>query len=219
MIFDKYPFQRSSLIFTKPSISVRVTFKPAISAIIRYLSVAAIIYAIQDLETTGGRGLDEMPLDDFFTYLPYVWIGSLALFVASAILSVRQTRRGYRYPVSYLVTAALALSLALGVALHFADAGSAVHDFLSRNIALYDRLTRFSETRHNAPAEGFLAGRILLGDAKILVVTDFDGATWTVDITGAELKKNNLVTDEDIAVEGEATGPGAFKARLVRDWD
>ncbi len=184
------------------------------------LSIAVIIFAVHDLMTTGGRGFDEMPLDDVLAYMPYVWIISLGAFVASAAYSIRRTRRGYRFGTAKLTFAALGASLVLGVLLYSAGAGSATHAFLTRNLPIYDQLTRGSESRRNAPNAGFLAGRVVAVDSRDrITVLDFDGQTWIVDLTGAEIQVGNLLTDEDVAVEGRRTGAAEFRGRLIRDWD
>lgn len=193
----------------------------ALSVLLGAMSVSLALFAVSDLAATGGRGLDEMPLDDVLLNLPYVWLGSMVLFVASAVASFRQTPRGYRFRTLTLVATALVASLFLGGMLHVLGAGEAAHVFLRDHVPLYDSLTRSAETRRNAPAHGFLAGTVTSVDAgKTLTMHDFDGHDWTVEIQGAKITVNNPeLQGEDLAIDGAMTGPSAFRARSIRDWD
>lgn len=191
-----------------------------LSILLGAIATALAVFAVQDKIHTGGRGLDEMPLDDVLTYLPLVWLIILALFVASAVLSLRHTRRGYRLRSWQVILIALLASLGLGVVLHLGHAGEHVHRWLAHAVPAYDQLTRSRETRRNAPDQGFLAGQIVsAGDDKRLAIRDFDGRLWSVDATSARIEIGHMRPGEDAAVEGRRTGPTEFKADLVRDWD
>lgn len=185
------------------------------------VSAALAIFAVVDLQSTGGRGLDEMPLDDVLINLPFVWLGSIALFLASAFYSIRQTRRGYRFRATHIIGAALLASVLLGGTLYAVGAGEAVHTVLRNSSALYDHLTRSSESRRNDPAGGFLVGHVLRYDGgDTLTLLDFDGHTWTVEIDAStNILMEQLKAGEDIAIAGAAAGPATFRVRSIRDWD
>ncbi len=191
-----------------------------ISVLLGAIAVAVIIYAMSDFVATGGRGFDALPLDDILAYVPYVWIATLALFMLSALYTVRQTRRGYRFRTLHVVSAAILASVVIGGLLHLLDVGSLTHRFLQHRIALYDRLSLSREGRLNDPDGGFLAGRLLTVEVgKELTLQDFHGRVWTVDIIGAKLEADVIAAGEDVAIDGTRTGLDAFEASSVRDWD
>ena len=191
-----------------------------LSVVLGAVSVAVAIFAIKDLSSTGGRGLDEMPLDDVLVKLPFVWAASLALLVMSALYSIRQTPNGYRLSSMQIVSGALFASLVLGGLLSVLGIGEATDRLLRDRVPVYDRLTRSLEILKNDPAGGFLAGRILSIDKHGLKLLDFDGQTWTVDFGDASIDMTRPVaTDEDVAVTGAKTGPATFRAVSIRDWD
>ncbi len=191
-----------------------------VSVLLGAIAVAVIIFAGADFVATGGRGFDALPLDDILAYVPFVWIATLALFMLSALYSVRQTRRGYRFRTLHVVSAAILASVVIGGLLHLLDVGSQTHQFLQHRLALYDRLTLSREDRLNDPDGGFLAGRLLAVEVgKELTLEDFQGHVWTIDIAGATLRNDVLAVDEDLAIDGTRTGPATFKASAVRDWD
>ena len=193
----------------------------AVSILLGAISVAVLIFAAQDYLNTGGRGFDEMPLDDVFKYLPYVWLATLAAFLASAYYAVRQTPGGYRYKTWHLLSAALAVCGVLGFALHAADAGRRVHGFLVQSLPIYDSLTREKEKTEPEPDKGVLTGTVLSFDGKAtMILKDFTGKTWTVDVTGAKITMDDpLAPDEDVEIQGSRTGANTFVARSVGDWE
>lgn len=193
----------------------------AVALVLGAVSTAVLIYAVSDYLTTGGAGIDEMPLDDFLLALPPVWLVSLGVFVASAYYSLRQMPRGYRYETLSLLGAVLALSVTLGALLYAAGAGQRVHQMLASHIPLYDRLTRPMDKTLADPDKGWLAGTATGFDGKsTLTVRDFTGINWTVDVQGARIKLDEpLGSEEDLSIKGVRTGPAAFRATSIRDWD
>jgi hypothetical protein len=193
----------------------------ATSTILGGIAVAVLIYGVTDYAATGGAGFDELPLDDFLIILPPIWLTTLAIFVASAIHSVRQTPRGYRCNTLTLVAIALTLSLTFGCLLHLAGAGQRTHAFLAGYIPLYERFTRPLDKTVADPDKGWLAGTALSFDGKsTLVMRDFGGRIWTVDVQGAKVTLDEpLGSDEDISIKGERTGVSTFHAQSIKDWD
>ncbi len=193
----------------------------ALSIILGAVSVAVLIFAGTDYFATGGRGLDDMPLDDVFEYLPVVWLGILSMFVASAYYALRQTRRGYSYNAVSLFCVALTISILLGCLLHMADAGRRTHAFLLRRLPIYEALTRPMDKSLADPDKGWLAGTSLGFDGKsTLTIKDFNGRTWTVDVSNAKVILDGpLGSQEDVSIKGQRTGPATFSAQSIEDWD
>jgi len=193
----------------------------AVSLAVGAIAVAVIIYGVTDQFATGGRGFEEMPLDDIFEYLPLAWFAIAALFLASAVFGLKHTRRGYRYPTAVVFGAAMVASVVLGGLLYAANIGWHVHEFLESISPAYERLTESADDEWDQPDEGRLAGRVVGYDGKSTVtLQDFDGVTWTVSVEGATLNLDEpLGSDEDVAILGERTGPTTFKAHSIGEWD
>ena len=192
-----------------------------LSIVLGAVSVAVLIFAAQDYLATGGRGFDEMPLDDVFEYLPYVWVATLAAFVTSAVYALRMTPGGYRYRTGTVLAGTIALSVGLGVLLHTAGIGERTHQFLSTHVPLYDSLTRERPKSAPEPDLGSLTGTVVSFDGKsAMVLKDFTGHIWSVDVTGAKLILDDpLAADEDVEIHGTKTGPATFHAQTIDDWE
>ncbi len=192
-----------------------------LSILLGAVSVAVLIFATQDYLATGGRGFDEMPLDDVFQYLPYVWLATLGTFLASAYCVVRMSPAGYRYSTMRLLLSSMVMCAVLGTGLHVVGAGRNVHVFMSSHLPLYDKLTQSPEKLPPSPSLGILTGTVLAFDGKSTVtLKDFTGKSWTVDVTGAENNLDDPIgAEEDVEIKGAQTGPATFKAQSLKDWD
>jgi hypothetical protein len=192
-----------------------------LSIVLGSISVAVIIFAVQDYFATGGRGFDKLPLDDVFEYLPFVWLPMFAAFLASAYYAMRQTPNGYIYETWQILQAALVFCCLLGGALHAADAGRRVHGFLIESLPFYEALTRDREKTAPEPDKGILTGTVLSFDGKsALVLRDFTGHTWAVDVAGAKLSLDDpLAPGEDVEIHGIRTGDNSFRAKTIEDWE
>lgn len=82
---------------------------------------------------------------NLFQVIPYVWIVVLVLFILCAYWGFRQTRKGYRYSASVVVTLIVAASIVGGLVFDTFDIGPTVHKFLLSHTSFYDALIYSSE--------------------------------------------------------------------------
>ncbi len=193
----------------------------AVAIVLGAVAVAVAIYGVWDLIATGGKNFDEMPLDDVFETLPFVWGAVFALFVASAYFGLRQTPRNYRYRGIQVVAFVIAASIALGSLLAVFEVGKLTHQWLLYSSPFYERLVFSREDIWREPDKGYLGGRIVaIRDGTSLSLTDFFGKDWTVDIADAEVRLEEPIEDEEeIAIRGVRTGPATFRAISIEEWD
>ncbi|MFN0191576.1 MAG: hypothetical protein ACKVP5_06310 [Aestuariivirga sp.] len=194
----------------------------ALSILLGAFSVALGLFAIHDYTVTGGRDLSDMPFDDVLTRLPIVWALAFPLFVASAVLSLRHTRRGYRFGAASVLAIAAAASAGLGLALHMADAGRLTHQFLSARVPGYAAYTYVPYSEWSRPDEGYLGGEVLSVEGRTgMRLKDFSGRDWEIDITPARMEDidGSLAEEGDVAIRGTRTGTSAFKAEIIAPFD
>ena len=191
-----------------------------LSVLLGGASVAVLIFAIRDYLATAGRGFDQLPFDDILGYLPFFWLGVLALLTLCTLLAIRHTRDGYRYRAHTILGISIAASLGLGLLLHVFNAGQRLHEFLQAQLPYYDQLGGPPPAEVTAPDQGQLAGRVISTDgATTIELKAFDGTRWTVDIKGAKRTIRTLAEGEDVDLHGSRTGDHTFKAATVADWD
>jgi hypothetical protein len=193
----------------------------ALSVVLGAVSIAVIIYRVSDQLVTGGRGFDEMPFDDIAELLPGVWAASFVLFMASAVLAISHTKRGYRHRRLNVVGVAAAASILLGLFLYVLDVGPIAHSFLASRFPAYRDFTYIPYDEWQRPDQGFLGGEVLAEDTgQSLRIRDFDGREWDIDISTAEIAvADPLIEEGDIAIRGERTGPSTFKAEFIDAFD
>ena len=192
-----------------------------VSIILGALSLAVLLFAISDYYASGWRVLDNLPLDQVILSIPVLWFASMPLFIFSAYFGVRNTRRGYRFQTGHIILLALSASLALGVTLHFINAGQRVNDYLITHVAWYRDQADVPFALWSRPALGFLGGtaNLVLSDQKLRLV-DFNMNVWMVDISAATVDLDVPILEEgDVAIRGHITGPMEFHADLISSFD
>lgn len=192
-----------------------------VSIILGALSLAVLLFAISDYYASGWRVLDNLPLDQVILSIPVLWFASMPLFIFSAYFGVRNTRRGYRFQTGHIILLALSASLALGVTLHFINAGQRVNDYLITHVAWYRDQADVPFALWSRPALGFLGGtaNLVLSDQKLRLV-DFNMNVWMVDISAATVNLDVPILEEgDVAIRGHITGPMEFHADLISSFD
>ena len=185
------------------------------------ISVAVTIYSVRYSIVTGGATLDEIPFDDLFENLPFVWLAVLPLLIASAHFGVAHARRGYRLRTSGILAGALLARVILGGLLDVFDVGMRAHQFLNAHVPAYDRMVRSREDFWMVPDEGKLGGRVLsISDDGVIIIRDFAGQEWKVESAGASVHLSESIMDEGIiGVLGVRTGPATFQAHSIEEWD
>ena len=192
-----------------------------LSIVLGALAVAVLLFAISDYYATGGRLFDNLPFGELIPTIPAIWLGSMALFTASAYYALRNTRRGYRYRPVRIVALCLVTSVALGTLFHLFQVGGLINGFLASRFAYYREETYVPFAEWSRPDEGYLGGTVESVDGKkSLRLKDFHDKEWLVDISNAVIKFDIPLEEEgDIAIRGVRTGADAFRAETIDSFD
>jgi hypothetical protein len=192
-----------------------------LSIILGGITFAVLLYGLTGFLKDGWRSFDEVPLEEILFSIPVAWMLIMPLFVASAYFGFRHTRRGYRMKPSVTIAGSLAASLLLGASLQWFNVGNHINEFLERKFAFYERMTHIPYGEWSRPDAGFLGGHAdKMLNENTLLLTDFRGKTWTVDLSGATVALDNAIVDEgDVAIHGVKTGSSTFKAETLQEFD
>jgi hypothetical protein len=192
-----------------------------LSIILGSISFAVLLYGASGFLKNGLDAFDEVPFDEFLLGIPIVWLMTLPLFAASAYIGFRHTRRGYRVRPVITMAVSLLASLVIGAVLHLVGAGKHTDEYLERSVPFYERITHIPYDEWSRPDQGFLGGhadRML--DEQTLQLIDFNKQVWTVDITAAKVTLDNpLINEGDVAIRGQMTSPGKFRADTIMEFD
>lgn len=167
-----------------------------LSVIIGSLAFGAILFLFFDFRR---HGLSTVPHDvtELLLVVPYIWIVLFLLFIVVTRMSIKYTRKGYRYSLGLIILASLILIVVFGSILNFVGVGRATHEFLNE-VPLYNSINYDSKDAWNRPRVGKLAGVISsIQDNKNFSVIDFSGHVWQVRLeVPIKDKSNNLFVPE-----------------------
>ncbi|MBU0577944.1 hypothetical protein KJ742_03290 [Patescibacteria group bacterium] len=192
----------------------------ATSVVLGSLAISVILRVITGVDWEIVRYVGNGAIHSFMLVLPYIWIAILGLIMFLATMLFEKTKKGYRYSPVMVVITSVVISLLFGSGLYFVGVGHSVDTALAESIPPY---ATWKEKRDGAmvvPDRGALVGRIinLMSDEQIMMI-DFKGTKWTVDITDAEFKDDfRLQLRQSIGVLGEKIDEDEFKAKRIMLW-
>ena len=102
------------------------------------LSIA--FYIFFDSEGIPTSTLLNSSFSELFESAPIFWLIASALFLVSAYLSIRHTKRGYRYGTLKIMLILFTITVILGGILAALDFGSVVHYYLTGDLGFYEAL-------------------------------------------------------------------------------
>jgi hypothetical protein len=190
-----------------------------LSVIIGSLAVGAILFLFFDYH---GHGLATIPNDLFelLLLIPYIWLMVFALFLITANISIKHTKRGYQYSLHNIILVSVSLSVIFGSILNVVGVGRITHEFLNNNVPVYNYAVYDSRDAWNRPAVGRLAGIVSsIQDNKNFSVIDFNGRLWHVRLASST---------DDFFLESSSTvrisgflepSSGLFIARSIIEWE
>jgi len=130
--------------------------------------------------------------DSFFGFLlealPYLWFFVLGTMLFWAIFNLRQTCRGYRYPLWQTLGLCLSFSVFGGLALYISGVGFSFDRWLGDSIAIYESREKIAIKFWQKPEEGRLVGvfvdEYLVEEDKVkLLFEDITGVSWRIDVS------------------------------------
>jgi len=107
-----------------------------LSVVIGGLAIGTIFFLLTDLYASGFLGIPH-DVVELLLMVPYLWLVVFILFVLVARISLKYTKKGYKYRLSYILSISIASSIILGSIFFLAGIGRVTHEFLN-NFPLYD---------------------------------------------------------------------------------
>ena len=191
-----------------------------LSVLIGGVSVSVILFALGDIDPGAERMIRMHPGPFLITYLPYVWVLTMIAFGIIAYYDMRSIKGAYRYRAVTILSASIVASIIVGGVLHTVGAGRIAERRFADVVPQYQAFETRKMHLWMRPEDGMLAGVIVSGSAtSTLVLEDFSGIRWTVDVSDA-VQRGWILGDfgERVRVAGSLTGPAVFHATDIFPW-
>ncbi len=152
----------------------------------------------------------------FLLTLPYFWLILLAFFIFLLYYNLQHTKRGYRYPVWFIASAAFLASIILGSIFYLAGLGEKIDLVLGEKAPLYEKvINRHFDFWFN-PSEGRLIGVVLLkSNEQSFVLLDPSGTEWQVTAKEGDFPVELLRVQQPVNLTGEITSDNKFTAENI----
>lgn len=148
----------------------------------------------------------------------------LAVFLWISIVLLHQTRRGYRYPLTFLVTLFLSTSGAFAYFIEQSPLDEPSERFLlyalPHGSEIRGALIPSAEQQWSQPGRGLLGGLVQSSDAASIMLRDSSEKLWTVDYSEAEVQEGvTFEPSQAVKIIGEEKSDDNFRATEVRVWE
>ncbi len=140
----------------------------------------------------------------FFDFLveavPFVWLGTFALFAVVAYRFIRSTKGGYRYRFETLMAVSLVASGVCGIALYSTGAGAFLDEEVGAYMPLHHSLMERERAVWGMTAEGRVAGivREISFTEPIVWVEGLEGTPHELNVSGFSEEDRRVVRVGDM---------------------
>lgn len=187
------------------------------------LAIELSLHAIFEIDWEVYSKADFSLLQIILSGVPIFSLGLLGLFLWVSTLLIRQTRRGYRYPVSALFGIFLVFNIVFGFLIEQSPLDEPSERLLLGLIPHSEKhntvLVPSASRQWSHPERGLLGGTILSSDSTTLLLRDSTERLWTVDYRDADVQTGVILRpNQEVKVIGEKEGEKTFRAAEVRAW-
>lgn len=130
-----------------------------LSIILASISIAPIIFIINNLELGYAKHIDSNIFFFLFHMFPYTWILLCAITTVLATIAWENTKHGYRFDGKKVFVISLLISLGLGIVLHTLSFGKKIDDeFKNMSLGKYKSFEEQRDINWFNPTQGRLIG-------------------------------------------------------------
>ncbi|PID51923.1 MAG: hypothetical protein CR972_04430 [Candidatus Moraniibacteriota bacterium] len=184
-----------------------------ISVIAGSIIVSLTIFTVANCDSAVYQEIYGHVMPHFTVFLITLWIlitGALIIFSNHLI---RCTKRGYVYPLWFILVIDIILSIVFGSIFYLMGAAGYVDEKLDQRIGYYENIERKRASLFNKPEKGILVGRIVRMNNDYAEVATLNKGLWIVFID--ELSQNHfydLNEGVDVVFSGKMNTEGLFIA-------
>ena len=185
------------------------------------VAVSVIIFLYFDHDTEGITYLNQSLVDNILISIPYFWLVTLLLLIILTHISIRHTKRGYKFGIFKVAGMTLAASLSLGFIFDQFDVGKNINESLNELIPAYSSLVYTSTDEWSQPEKGLLGGTVLsIADVNGVSIRDFHQKEWSIHFKGFDAEDISLIPGpgKRLKAVGKDLGNNIFQAEQVFLW-
>ncbi len=147
-----------------------------------------------------GYSLYEATHQSFLTFfldtLPYLWLLAFGSLTLVAYFNLRNTKRGYKYPLYLVVGSSFGFSVVGAMMLHSIGAGFYLDQYMGEQLESYQSRAEFEAQMWQNPLAGRMLGavkRLEYGDQEQVRFIDVKNEEWNITITELRPKDSELL--------------------------
>jgi cytochrome c-type biogenesis protein CcmE len=196
-----------------------IGFTLLVSVIIGGLAFSIILFSIQQLGFDLISHMSHSKIEFLLGLLPFLWIVLLIVFLVIGMISIKNSKKGYKFSPSKLLIINTAFSILLGTLFFIGGGAQWFENVFAVKIELYESINEKKINMWSMPENGYLSGTIESVNEETLKLVDFKNKSWTIDYQQAHIPPIVLLEEgEVIKLRGKMNSAGYFIANEVRPW-
>lgn len=196
-----------------------IGFTIFISVILGGLAFSIILFSIQQLGFDLITHMSHSKIEFLLGLLPFLWIGILIVFLILGMISIKNSRKGYKFSPSRLLLINSAFSILFGTLFFIGGGAQWLENTFAVKLELYESVNEKKIQMWSLPEEGYLSGTIESIDEKTLLLVDFSKKKWTIDYQQSFIPPSVLLEEgEMIKLKGKMVSSEYFHADEMRPW-
>lgn len=183
------------------------------------MAFSVILLSIQNADFNITSHLTHSKWEMFLGLLPFIWLVFVVLFLVLAMISIKNSNRGYKFSVEKNVLLSLLISMAIGTFFFMAGGSEQLEKAFDIRVSSYQSIEERKIQVWQNPEDGYLAGKIVSTSENSLTIQDFENNEWTIEFVDVFVPPVVLLEpNELIKIIGVKTGNQSFSADEIRPW-
>lgn len=196
-----------------------IGFAILISVIMGGLAFSIILFSIQQLGFDLATHMLHSKIEFLLGLLPFLWIIILLIFLTLGVISIKNSKKGYKFSPSRLFIINSTFSILLGTLFFIGGGAKWLENIFDVKVEFYESVHDKKIKMWTAPTEGYLSGTIESAGDSTLIIIDFNNIEWTINHKDAHIPGAVSVTKgEVVRIMGELSSTNVFYANKILPW-
>ena len=203
--------------FTAKGIFFWIVF--IVSVILGALAFSIVLFSIQQTDFDLIAHMSHSRFEFILGLVPFFWIISLIIFLVTAMIGIKNSKKGYKFSYSSIVAFSASFSILLGTIFFIGGGAQWLENAFSVRVVLYEGVQEKKLNLWMQPEKGYLAGTIIQVNDNSFELNDFTNHNWAVNIEQANIASAVIIVEgEKIKIIGEIVSKDNFQAYEIRPW-